>query len=97
MNRRRSVLVLLLLLVPAAPAAVFPCSSIVFPNKGSLFFGTNSDNRFAPGQLFINKRGVRKSGCRGLGADSQGLGLLPTANVVGQGPSAPSPLRKFFL
>lgn len=59
---RRYGPVLLLLLGLAAPAAVFPCSSIALSNKGSVFFGTNYDNRFAPGQLFVNKRGVRKSG-----------------------------------
>jgi choloylglycine hydrolase len=35
---------------------------LAFLNKGHLVFGTNYDNRFAPGKLFVNKRGVRKSG-----------------------------------
>jgi penicillin V acylase-like amidase (Ntn superfamily) len=53
---------LLLIVFLASPRLSLPCSSIVFPNKGALVFGTNYDNRFAPGQMFINKRGVRKSG-----------------------------------
>jgi penicillin V acylase-like amidase (Ntn superfamily) len=44
------------------PRHAIPCSSFAFANKGALVFGTNYDNRFAPGQLFINKRGVRKTG-----------------------------------
>lgn len=62
MKRHRRALVFLLLLGLAVPATVFPCSSIALANKGFLFFGTNYDNYFAPGQLFINKRGLRKSG-----------------------------------
>jgi penicillin V acylase-like amidase (Ntn superfamily) len=44
------------------PPAASPCSSLVFLNKGFPVFGTNYDNPFAPGKLFISKRGVRKTG-----------------------------------
>jgi len=44
------------------PRPASSCSSFAFLNNGALVFGTNYDNRFAPGYLFINKRGVRKSG-----------------------------------
>ncbi len=54
--------VILVALVLAWPRAATPCSSFVFFNKGYPVFGTNYDNRFAPGLLFVNKRGVRKSG-----------------------------------
>jgi len=39
-----------------------PCSSFAFPNKGFLVFGTNYDNTFEPGFLFLNRRNVRKTG-----------------------------------
>jgi choloylglycine hydrolase len=55
-----SSLVFLAVLAWARPAA--PCSSLVLLAKGHPVFGTNYDNRFAPGLLFVNKRGVRKSG-----------------------------------
>jgi penicillin V acylase-like amidase (Ntn superfamily) len=56
------VFIIVLILVLALPPPAVPCSSFAFLNKGFLVFGTNYDNPFAPGQLFINKRGVRKSG-----------------------------------
>jgi len=46
----------------ALPQTPYPCSSFAFPYKGCLVFGTNYDNSFWPGQLFINKRNVRKGG-----------------------------------
>ncbi len=52
-----SVLIACLVVTPAA----FPCSSIALMNKGSLIFATNYDNDFWPGQIFINKRNVKKS------------------------------------
>jgi penicillin V acylase-like amidase (Ntn superfamily) len=52
----------LVALVLAWPLSSLPCSSLVFLNKGFPVFGTNYDNSFAPGLLFVNKRGVRKSG-----------------------------------
>jgi penicillin V acylase-like amidase (Ntn superfamily) len=55
-------LVILVVVCLASPRFSLPCSSIVFPNKGALIFGANYDNRFAPGKLFVNKRGVRKTG-----------------------------------
>lgn len=63
-HRRSSVLILLLLagLALAWPPSARPCSSLVFLSKGHPVFGTNYDNRFAPGKLFVNQRGVRKSG-----------------------------------
>lgn len=64
MFERRSYRVLLLLpvLALAWPRPAVPCSSLVLMNRGFPVFGTNYDNPFAPGQLFIYKRGVRKSG-----------------------------------
>ena len=62
MKTKARGLVLLLSAFLAAPRLSLPCSSIVFPNKGALIFGTNYDNRFAPGKIFINRRGVRKAG-----------------------------------
>jgi penicillin V acylase-like amidase (Ntn superfamily) len=61
---RRLLFAFFLFLVPGLvlPPPARPCSSFAFPNKGFLVFGTNYDNRFAPGFLFVNKRGVRKSG-----------------------------------
>ncbi len=44
----------------ALPA--IPCSSLAFFNRGALIFGANYDNAFAPGQIFINPRNVRKTG-----------------------------------
>lgn len=61
-KRTASVFLLLLVLALAWPRPAIPCSSLVFMNKGFTVFGTNYDNRFAPGQLFVYKRGVRKSG-----------------------------------
>ncbi len=54
--------VLPLIVCLAVPRLSLPCSTIAFPNKGFLVFGTNYDNRFAPGKIFINRRGVRKAG-----------------------------------
>jgi penicillin V acylase-like amidase (Ntn superfamily) len=62
MTTRSGRLAILLIVFLALPRLSLPCSSLVFPNKGALIFGTNYDNRFAPGKLFINKRGVRKTG-----------------------------------
>ena len=59
---RRSAFALFLVLGLAVPRFAAPCSSFAFPNEGFLVFGANYDNLFALGQLFINKRGVRKSG-----------------------------------
>ncbi|NTV81410.1 MAG: hypothetical protein HGA24_08310 [Candidatus Aminicenantes bacterium] len=56
------MLSIVLIMGVSLPRYATPCSSLVFSNKGFPVFGTNYDNRFAPGQLFINKRGVRKSG-----------------------------------
>jgi hypothetical protein len=53
---------LFLLLALDWPRPAAPCSSLVLPSKGGPIFGTNYDNTFAPGQLFINRLGVRKSG-----------------------------------
>lgn len=44
------------------PQLAQPCSSLAFANKEFLVFGANYDNLLVPGQLFINKRGVRKTG-----------------------------------
>lgn len=62
MTPRQRRLAILLIGILAVPRLSLPCSSIAFPNKGYLVFGANYDNRFAPGKIFINKRGVRKSG-----------------------------------
>jgi hypothetical protein len=52
-RRGNSLIPLFLLLALAWPRPAIPCSSLVFLNKGFPVFGTNYDNRFAPGQLFI--------------------------------------------
>jgi penicillin V acylase-like amidase (Ntn superfamily) len=52
-----SVLIACLVVSPAA----FPCSSIALMNKKFLIFATNYDNDFWPGQIFINKRNVKKT------------------------------------
>jgi penicillin V acylase-like amidase (Ntn superfamily) len=62
MSRVHRTAVIVLVLGLALPRTSLPCSSLVFSNKGALIFGTNYDNRFAPGKIFINKRGVRKTG-----------------------------------
>jgi penicillin V acylase-like amidase (Ntn superfamily) len=62
MKKRTRGLVLLSAVLLAAPRPAVPCSSLAFLNRGVLVFGTNYDNRFAPGKIFINKRGVRKTG-----------------------------------
>jgi penicillin V acylase-like amidase (Ntn superfamily) len=61
-NRFIRELVLLLVFGLAVPRLARPCSSFVVPGKGFFLFGTNYDNYFAPGLLFINKRNVRKTG-----------------------------------
>jgi penicillin V acylase-like amidase (Ntn superfamily) len=61
-RHRYSWIPLVLLMGLAWPRPASPCSSFAFLNRGSLVFGANYDNRFAPGQLFLYKRGVRKSG-----------------------------------
>lgn len=38
------------------------CTSFVMECRGGVLFGTNFDNNFKPGLLFVNKRGVGKSG-----------------------------------
>jgi penicillin V acylase-like amidase (Ntn superfamily) len=65
MKKRKRVeadVIALLIFCLAVPRLARPCSSFAFPNKGHLVFGTNYDNRFAPGLLFINKRNVLKTG-----------------------------------
>jgi penicillin V acylase-like amidase (Ntn superfamily) len=65
MNTQRSdgwKLALFIVICLAAPRPVRPCSAFAFPKKGSLVFGANYDNDFAPGLLFINQRNVRKRG-----------------------------------
>ena len=55
------LLVGLTLSVSASPAAR-ACTSFAMDCKGGLLFGSNFDNDFRPGLLFVNKRGVSKSG-----------------------------------
>lgn len=62
MRKGFSYLLVSVLVVLAVPRTPYPCSSFAFPYKGSLVFGTNYDNSFGPGQLFINKRHVGKAG-----------------------------------
>jgi len=40
----------------------FTCTSFAFIHKGYPIFGTNYDNNFAPGLIYVNKKGVQKSG-----------------------------------
>jgi penicillin V acylase-like amidase (Ntn superfamily) len=65
MKKQRSgrwKIALLIVIGLAAPRPVRPCSAFAFPHEGSLVFGANYDNVFAPGLLFINQRNVRKRG-----------------------------------
>ena len=62
MTPRQGRIAMLLIGILTVPRLSLPCSSIAFPNRGFLVFGTNYDNRFAPGKILLNKRGVRKSG-----------------------------------
>ncbi|UCH96311.1 MAG: linear amide C-N hydrolase [Candidatus Aminicenantes bacterium] len=41
---------------------VFTCTSFALNHKGYLIFGTNYDNSFAPGLIFVNKKNVQKTG-----------------------------------
>jgi len=54
--------VLLLIACLAVPQAAPPCSSLALVNGGFLVFGANYDNRFAPGQIYVNRRNLRKAG-----------------------------------
>ncbi|MBN1938331.1 MAG: linear amide C-N hydrolase [Candidatus Aminicenantes bacterium] len=60
-TKSRAAFVLIVLIL-AVPPLLRPCSSLVFFNKGFPIFATNYDNSFEPGQLFINRRGLRKTG-----------------------------------
>jgi len=62
MPAKRFLFGFILVLALAAPRPARPCSSLAFPNKGFLVFATNYDNRFEPGQIFVNRRNVRKTG-----------------------------------
>lgn len=42
--------------------SAFPCTSFALNHKGYLIFGTNYDNSFAPGMIYVNKRNVQKIG-----------------------------------
>jgi choloylglycine hydrolase len=42
--------------------ATHACTSFAMEHGGALVFGSNFDNDFRPGLLFVNKRGVNKSG-----------------------------------
>ncbi len=42
--------------------ATHACTSFAMKHGGGLIFGSNFDNDFRPGLLFVNKRGVNKSG-----------------------------------
>ena len=57
--RMIAFLVLIFLL---APDLSHSCTSFAFSHKGYLIFGTNYDNSFAPGLIYVNKRNVEKSG-----------------------------------
>jgi penicillin V acylase-like amidase (Ntn superfamily) len=59
--KKLTALILLIALGLFLPQAVFPCSSFAFMNKGHLVFGTNYDNSFWPGFLFINRKNIKKS------------------------------------
>jgi len=57
----RSWLIGLALLGGAARPAQ-ACTSFAMEHNGGLLFGSNYDNDFRPGMLFVNKRGVAKNG-----------------------------------
>ncbi|MDD3625793.1 MAG: linear amide C-N hydrolase [bacterium] len=41
---------------------IYSCSSFVLKSDNILIFGTNYDNDIYPGQIFINKKGIKKTG-----------------------------------
>lgn len=51
--------VMVLLMVPGPGR---PCTSFVFKDKGTILFGSNYDNSIWPGFLFVNRKGVQKTG-----------------------------------
>jgi len=62
MKKLTQILVLLGLIVLLVPNYTFTCTSFALNHDGYLIFGTNYDNSFAPGMIYVNKRNVRKSG-----------------------------------
>lgn len=44
------------------PIDIFTCTSFAFKHQDYLIFGTNYDNSFAPGLIYVNKKNVQKSG-----------------------------------
>jgi penicillin V acylase-like amidase (Ntn superfamily) len=59
---KRGGTALLLIGCLAVARTAWPCSSLVLLKGKSVFFGTNYDNLFAPGQIFLNRRNVLKAG-----------------------------------
>jgi len=57
----KSALAGICLICLVLPSTSWPCSSFAFLNREHLIFGTNYDNDFWPGLLFINPRGLKKS------------------------------------
>ncbi len=57
--RLAAVPVLMLFLMPSY---LLPCTSFVSHERGTLVFGSNYDNDIWQGLLFVNRRGLRKTG-----------------------------------
>ena len=62
MKKAGRIALLAVLCVLLAPRGAEPCSSFVLQTEGGLLFATNYDNEFRSGLLFINRRGVQKTG-----------------------------------
>lgn len=62
MKKMTQITVLLGLTFLLVPNYTFACTSFALKHKNYLIFGTNYDNSFAPGMIYVNKKDVQKSG-----------------------------------
>jgi len=62
MKKTTQISVFLSLIFVLIPNFTFDCTSFALKHKGYLIFGTNYDNSFAPGMIYVNKRNVQKTG-----------------------------------
>ena len=62
MKKLSQITVITCLVMLLVPASVFTCTSFALNHNEYFIFGTNYDNSFAPGMIYVNKKHVRKSG-----------------------------------
>jgi penicillin V acylase-like amidase (Ntn superfamily) len=62
MKKMIHITVLICLVFLLVPIYTFTCTSFALKHKGYLIFGTNYDNSFAPGMIYVNKKNVQKIG-----------------------------------